>query len=366
MKLPQEFAKWQGLYNHGYRFNPTEKKLFMFVSKELEYNPDDFTFQHGGINWEIVFVDKGEYLNERLAPITELTNRMLGYRCKTDGRTIEVKDVFEKHGNLDIYKSSKHGDILMFQYTLERQMLYYNKFFHPRDIEDAIKDGKNIIAYKNAIRLNPIYQTILFPDSKYNYTNFEPRPFFDPELVRLYETYKTSDHTLQTLILTEGQFKAFVANRIGLPVIGLSSTTHWRNKGTNAIHDDIIKFTKKTEPNNIVLLWDGDCFNLGRGTSKEPHIRPIGFYKNAYNIIMQLRTFFPDTRIFFSCINTDNLDLKPKGLDDLILAYNSDEDINEIYSSFVNVIPNNPFFKSVEVTTNTQRELINFFNKNKK
>src|ERR1035437_1629823 len=79
-------------------------------------------------------------------------------------------------------------------------------------------------------------------------------PFIPPALLDKFEK-KTP---IETLVLTEGYYKAFKASMHGLDIVGLTSITHFRERDTMAMHEDIIRIIKTCHPKRVVWLVDGD------------------------------------------------------------------------------------------------------------
>lgn len=162
-------------------------------------------------------------------------------------------------------------------------------------------------------------------------------PFFPPALVEKFE----KKEKIEKLILTEGYFKAFSGCKNGLDVIGLSSITHARNKKTGAIHSDIESLIRTCDVDEIYILFDGDCRKLSKTKlEKDGDLsqRINSFYSAAYNIYMLLKDMASELgiQIFFSTINSDEIEGNPKGLDDLFVQFNNSPAITEAFSKRVN------------------------------
>lgn len=149
-------------------------------------------------------------------------------------------------------------------------------------------------------------------------------PFFHPELVRKYET----GEKIKVLYLTEGYFKAFKAQMEGLDTVGLTSITAMRSKETGKLHDDIHKIILKCNVESIVWLTDGDCRDI---TSKEIkdgidlYKRPAGFFRTIQTF-SDLLSKYDNLKKYFAHVNSQNLDGKPKGIDDLLARFPEETD----------------------------------------
>jgi len=349
MKIDEKHKEWQPWYNKGLRFKPDEKIIFIQKGNHI-YIPDKMK------DWQIQEYEPSEYLQQRLAPIQELTQKMqLIDPNIIDGQSETLCDMFGYRHEVELYKNNEHGDIEMVQFNLDRRMFYSCKYNSPEDIERA--GQAKIYQVKKGVRLNPLYQEILMPDSKYDFTNFHAVPFFDPALIKMFEDKQKTE----TIIATEGQFKTFVANRIGLAVIGLTGITHWRDQLSKGLHIDMLRFIERTAPVRFVLLWDGDCLNISKKPNKPQSLRPYLFFRMAYTILTHIKAVFPKIEIYFARIKTEKMLLKPKGLDDLILSYSTQKHIQRIKNDLEWGNTKSPYCEIINVTNDTKKALEKFF-----
>lgn len=143
-------------------------------------------------------------------------------------------------------------------------------------------------------------------------------PFIPDQLI---EKFEKKEH-IDTLIATEGFFKAWKGAQCGLDIIGFSSITHMRDKETGALYDDITSILKTCTVRRFIWLTDGDCRNI---TSKEVidgtdlYRRPKGFFQSAYTF-QQLLSNFTDLEKWFAHVISDSFPDNPKGLDDLLIS----------------------------------------------
>lgn len=176
---------------------------------------------------------------------------------------------------------------------------------------------------RNAYGITRLEKPIIKPNGdeiKYLMPKGEPvLPFFPPPLVQKYDNAEK----IKTLYLTEGYFKAFKAQMHGIDIVGLPSITSMRDRETGKLHEDIHKLLLKCKVENIVWLTDGDCRNI---TSKDI-TDGIDLYKRPANFFRTIQTFYDllssyDNRNkYFAHINSDNLEGKPKGIDDLLVDF---------------------------------------------
>lgn len=150
-------------------------------------------------------------------------------------------------------------------------------------------------------------------------------PFFPPLLLDYYRN-KTK---LETLVLTEGYFKAFKAAMHGIPCVGLASITTLKNKETGDLHEDILDLIKVCQVKRVIWLHDGDCTDISKDISTKDGNNEIlkDLYKRPFNFFRSVQTFYElcsryeHVEPYFAHINSHDIDGNPKGLDDLLIAF---------------------------------------------
>lgn len=298
MKLIEEYKQHQQLYNKGFRFNPEEKTFF--------YCKKDFVCPEGYEDWHVVFFDKNEYLNQRLSElgISESENK------------VKIKDKTGNFFESPIFLANDFGDIEIIQYSLHRESHL---------IEKGSTSAGTRFDYCVQKRLNPKYTHIT--EGKYDFSEAKVKPFWHPDLLQMFENADICEH----LVITEGQFKAFKATKDGIPTVGLTSISHFRDNETKKLHTEILEFIKKCKVKKVVVLWDGDCTDISlKALEKEEDLttRPNQFYNYATAIEVHLREFFPAKgkealEVFFATIKTNEILEHPKGIDDLLICKNN-------------------------------------------
>lgn len=148
-------------------------------------------------------------------------------------------------------------------------------------------------------------------------------PFFPPSLVDKYE----KKEKIKTLVLTEGYFKAFKGAMHGLDIVGLSSISHYRQKETQKMYSDVLKIIRECEVKNVIILYDGDCLSISTSALEKGddlYKRPNIFFNSAKNIADLLKDF--DVSVFWSMVNSADIENQPKGLDDLLIQLKGEEE----------------------------------------
>lgn len=327
MKLKQEFEKYQELYNKGFRFNPDDAVFYTT-------DPNKFLKPEGFEEWSVEKFERTAYLNERL--------KELG--ISDEENTIELIDEKGTRGKsreeFKVFSANQFGDIEILQYTLHRKPLTYLR---------RGKTNKNHEDYHAQIRLNPISEHIC--EGKYDFSDAKNSPFWHKSLIELFEAGEQVD----TLTITEGQFKAYKASQDGIPTVGLTSISHFKEKATGKIHGEIVEFIRTCNVQKVVILWDGDCRDIslnqlekGEDISK----RPNNFFKFARAIREMLQEYFPPKRlsIFFATIRDNETEERAKGMDDLLIQQNAEVIKREIDS--VDSLPGK-FIYSENITLET-------------
>lgn len=295
MKLLEEYKQHQDIYNKGYRFNPDDRVFY--TSKT------DFTKPEGYEEWEVKQIDKFEYRNTRLDElgISDKENR------------VRVKDTDGSFFESQIFCANDYGDIEIVQYNLYRQSIMK---------EGTTTSSGTRFTYAVQKRINPLYTP--FTEGKYDFSEAKNTPFWHPSLIEAFE----NGEQVEQLVITEGQFKAYKATKDGVPTVGLTSISHFRDSETKTLHTEILDFISKCKVKQVVILWDGDCRDISSkalAKGEELTTRPGNFYWYAYNIEAHIREFFPakgknGLDVFFATIKTKDIPGQPKGIDDLFVT----------------------------------------------
>jgi len=236
---------------------------------------------------------------------------------KVDLYTVDRYDS-EVKVSMPIFSSDKDDNIDILVYTIDRRLIRYD---HPNADPEHNNINNNREQYFKITRLKEPKD----PDMKYRIPKgVGTYPFWPPMLIDMYE----SDKEVDTLILTEGYFKAHMASLHGFPVVGLSSIHHYADKKTKQIHPDIIKFILKKKVKKVVMLYDGDCLNIstkdmqnGNDLSRRPNL----FFQSMLKIRELLSDY--DVTIYFSHVLSERIHNHPKGLDDVLLEMKGKESV---------------------------------------
>jgi len=285
---------------------------------------------------------------------TELSyfdKRMLELGATPENRKITVVDTEAEFPAPGIYQSSvftedkrNGGNIKILITTLSREMKWIEK-------------GK---INKQATFITRLHPQNVEGDNKYKFPHGQGIQTFYPSLVQdLYENKTETD----TLVITEGAFKAWKGSQQGIPTIGLSSISHYRDG--DGLIKEIVDFIKVCKVKNVVILWDGDCIDISRkavGTAKDLASRIYNFFNAAVKIRKFLTNIkFEDEEfklnVLFKHIKTEVYMTRPKGLDDLLIdAEKHDDQLLALKEEIVKVkvkSEHGRFFKHINITAST-------------
>lgn len=262
---------------------------------------------------------------------------------------------FPEPGRLQIpiFEEDPDGNIIINFWRIDRTRIMYYKM------------GKGKMSDVNATRKEWKQIRLKEPqgDRKYMIPAGQGTwPFFPPLLVNAFE----KGEELETLYLTEGAFKAWLACLYGIPTVGLTSITHYRDKDTGMLHADVLRLIETCQVKNLVILWDADCLDISINQLKDRvdlTKRPAGFFSAVQNIRGLIQKHFEELeaeadcpKVFFFHVKSESFSTQPKGLDDLLIAAREEERSKEVVRDSQAITANvSPFFykKNITSTTNT-------------
>ena len=239
---------------------------------------------------------------------------------------------------MNIFTSDNNDNIDILIYDIKRHIIEYEP--DPEDLTKTQRsngyDAENMLESYKVKRYNPQWLTEHPGYPKYKFPGGSTKkgtyPFFPPKLIEKYEAAVAGNMEkghIDTLVLTEGYFKAMCASEHGIDIVGLGSVTLFADSKTKRLYGDIITLINTCKPNNIVILYDGDCVDISKdaiqdikdGKVAELSKRPQGFL----NVLKKLRDMLLEFKnakgelceLFFMHVAKVREDNPPKGLDDL-------------------------------------------------
>ena len=231
-------------------------------------------------------------------------------------RFFEPESNTTKEIEYQIFSEDDAGNIRITPFTLNRQLIQYDSQKATPSIRN-IENSRSKVFYITRLK-SPEEFTDKEGNQQYKKYDFpkgaETHPFITPGLCAKWERKEK----IETLILTEGYFKAFKGYMSGLDIVGLSSITHFKQKDTQTMYRDVLTIVRDCQVENIILLYDGDARNLSlKDLEKKRDLRrrPDGFINSARAVRELLKDSKVD--IYFAAIKSDEIAGSPKGLDDL-------------------------------------------------
>ena len=151
--------------------------------------------------------------------------------------------------------------------------------------------------------------------------------FHTPGIIEKYRDSKK----IETLVLVEGEKKAFKAWMEGLDVCGIAGihqALFKNSQNKKQLHDDIVDLITKCEVRNIILLFDADVFKVEYKANDDLAARIYSFYSAVVSfaeccrgVVEKLHEF--GINIYFSFGKNQAL----KGLDDLLINSQKPQEI---------------------------------------
>ena len=241
---------------------------------------------------------------------------------------------------IPIFSKDDKDNIDIMVYDLHRHIIEYEAS------EDELTSTQRNFGYDPEIlirqykvkRLNPDYLKENPDMPKYKFPSRKDKkigtyPFFPPKLIEKFEAAEKGDMQkghIDTLVLTEGYFKAMCASTRGIDIVGLGSVTLFADSTTKRLYEDITTLIKTCKPNNIVILYDGDCTDISqKDLTAVQHDEPVDLTRRPQsflNVLRKLRDMLLDFKnskdelceIFFLYVAKLRSENSPKGLDDLL------------------------------------------------
>lgn len=175
-------------------------------------------------------------------------------------------------------------------------------------------------------------------------------PFLTPGIVEKYEKKENID----TLVLTEGFIKSFKGYMHGLDIVGLSSITHVKDKETETMYRDVLDVIVTCKVKTVIMLYDGDCRDISLSAltdGDDLYTRPASFLSSISKVSELLKDY--KVSIYFASILSEQINNKPKGLDDLLCEFKGSE--NLIVDDLVSISKPSRYFYRIETTATTNR-----------
>jgi hypothetical protein len=242
------------------------------------------------------------------------------------------------------------GNIIIRPYTLDKHL-------RQRQVKKSqSKAGGHKIETFQLVRLqNPT------GDRKYNHPakGFGSMPFIPWPVLQAFH----KGETINTLIITEGYFKAIRAAQSGIDCIGLSGITLISDKESDEgkLYPDIIRIIQACEVKSVIILWDADCRDIStKALSENSDIRkrPQGFISAACNINARLRDY--PVSVYFSYVKSNQYP-NAKGLDDILNAAAEADNEQEVVTDLLKFDGDQIHFRRIDINRGAENKLATEF-----
>lgn len=291
--------------------------LFMnFRYKEVKH--EDGTVEY--VRGEMVYGDYKEYVPGSYCE--QRVGKEMGLRAEDN--LIALVTEYNGRSWMPIFTSDDKDNIEILFWTLDRELIPLNRtkpLFRAEEFGAPLRDGG--VYHRTRLKEACDGQKYLAPSREQSEVQY---PFIPPSLVRKWET---REH-IETLVINEGEFKAFKACMCGADVVGIGGIDMYKNTATGGIHRDVKRLVIDCEVKNLVILHDGDCTDVrekdlaSRDCNGQPDKdladRPRNFKKAADGFYKVHHNELPGVNIYWAYVNSKEIPGHPKGLDDLLMS----------------------------------------------
>ena len=219
------------------------------------------------------------------------------------------EDLKSKERLLPIFRGDQFGNLLIYYPTLDNTWAVH------------AEEQKHVKSFRTR-------NAIPYPDKNGKLTKYkmkgENRIFFPPKMIKAFN----SKEELDTLFVTEGEKKAFVACKNGWDCVGISGIWNYgslpdgdKNK-QRELMPELKEYLKVRRVKNVVLLHDSDAMDISNSyfneaSNKSATERPQSFFESTKRFAELILS--EGYHCFHSYINPHLDDNNKLGLDDLIL-----------------------------------------------
>ncbi|MCZ8021187.1 MAG: DUF5906 domain-containing protein [Cyclobacteriaceae bacterium] len=251
------------------------------------------------------------YLNQRLADL-RITPELNSFMRVRNHQGNSSEPIIEEKA-MDIFDADEKGNIIINYFNLNRDAYTWKP--------------------ENATRKSFIRKRLRIPkeDQKYHQEKGSGQfPFFTPGIIEKYQLAKAKPDAdpdagnIETLVLVEGEFKAFAGYMAGIDVIGIPSIHGFYNGDVRGkLHEDIQEVIITCKVKNVIYLVDADLLTIRWEANKDLAKRIESFYAaiKLFRESLELLIQNPDlsiTNVYFMHVASKFAKEDAKGLDDLL------------------------------------------------
>ena len=264
---------------------------------------------------------KGSYCEKRVG-------QELGLKPENNRIAIvaETNKIFgDKRVWMPLFESDDRDNIEILVYTLDRELIRLERTTPMGQTEQQCDNDRDPGIYKLK-RLHP--DNIKDDGAKYLCPSKQQSAIQYPYIpVQLLDKWERREQ-IDTLVITEGFFKAFKACMCGGDVIGIGGITMFTDTSTGGIHRDIKRVIMDCQVKKVIFLHDGDCLDISKSllecsdrTGKDASERPRNFKSTVTKFFKVYKHELPNVELYWSYINSAGIPESPKGLDDLLIVH---------------------------------------------
>ncbi len=349
------------LFNNVHNFEYGEGLQFETTFYNTTLREYDKPYMNKIAFWAMSMIST--YYNQRLSEIYDRPEQNYTTVCKMveeripDGKGFVYKKELKEIKVPVLSLDTKYAGIKTLFTKLDGTPIQYEK-------DSKNGEGTKVIEYEQ-IRRHPHFITeknkYLIPKGQGTY------PFFSEYTKTAYK----NKEKINTLVLTEGAYKAENGSRQNIHVVGLTSIHHYADRecknmlaNKKYIHKDVEELIKTCKPKYIVILHDGDARDIReKDIELEEDLmnRPFSFYNAARKTKELLQKVALDYKpqIYYATIKSESNKSNPKGLDDLIGVLEKKER-TYLSSVFNNLKTGNPYIYFQKMVS-TDIELYKWF-----
>jgi hypothetical protein len=216
----------------------------------------------------------------------------------------------EQHNKTPRFETDAHHNIIINYYRLDGRPYTYKP--------ENLKSSKNYTRTRLQFPKKKKDGKEAKYESPYGSPNF---PYFPKEII---EAYKNGE-VIETLVITEGEFKAEMACRVGVWCMAVSGIHNWYDAdGRKQLHQDICELIVACKIKRVLFLTDADTLMIKYAPDKELSERPVMFYsaiKNFREAMMQFMALDNTIElrdVYYGHLKIEMNKRNQKGLDDLL------------------------------------------------
>lgn len=266
-----------------------------------------------------------EYLIERLTSLgitDDLNTFRRAWKLEADEKCDNGKIINHKKEHTRDYKlfeADESGNIIIRYFNLDGQPYRWKK-------EDT-KQSRDFIRKR-----------LRDPNSDFKYWQDKGSPqfpYFNPGIIKKYRINKDSVHPdgtapqpIDTLFITEGEFKSYSGYLAGLDIIGIPSIHGFYDSDVKGkLNEDIKELILTCQVKKIVYLVDADLMSITWAEGKDLAKRPESFFTAIKNFRESIEPLLDNSNValelaYFMHVETKFMN-DAKGLDDLLGKYTS-------------------------------------------